>query len=61
MKRKNLRNLQLRKKSISKLDHLATKGKGNTADSDFICRFTRGICPTEDELECQTPISACGC
>jgi hypothetical protein len=61
MKKRNLKSLQLQKKSISKLDNLATKGQGRTADSDFICRVTHSACITEYILECQTEASACGC
>jgi hypothetical protein len=60
MKKRNLKNLQLQKKSISKLDNLTIKGQGGTNDSDFICRLTRGVCLTEDELVCLSAIySAC--
>lgn len=63
MKKQNLKNLALRKKSISKLDNLALKGQRGTADSDFICRTLDTLGPgcATGQFECPTPISYCGC
>lgn len=53
MKKKNLKNLQLRKKSISNLENRTLKG-GNTYDSRLICPG-----PDTEGSDCQTAGNTC--
>jgi len=53
MKKKNLKNLTLRKKSISSLDNLVVKG-GNPYDSRLICPG-----PDTEGSDCNTVGKTC--
>jgi hypothetical protein len=62
MKKKILKNLQLRKSSISILENLSVKG-GNTYDSRIICPEpdTEGADCNTNATGCQTFASYCDC
>lgn len=62
MKKKSLKNLQLRKKSISNLVNTSVKG-GNTYDSRLICpqQDTNGVGCHTNATGCQSFASWCDC